>query len=136
MSVQSLRGVTLMELIAVVVIIGIISVIAIPRYRTAKERTLGYEAKASLKLILAAEKIYRMESNKYYPSTASTVSSVASINTNLRLSLVDNNWKYSIQGNNLGTGFTAQARRDSTGCTYQISNTSTTGEPTAGSGCP
>ena len=89
------KGFTLIELIAIVVIIGILAAIAYPRYQKTKERALGREAVSNLRLILAAERIHRMNNGKYWPDTAWT-NSMVDINQNLKLSLSDTNFLYTI----------------------------------------
>lgn len=89
------RAFSLVELIVVVIIIGILASIAMPNYLHTQERALDNEAKANLKLIQAAEKIYRMEEGFYYPfsGTADTTQ----INTDLKLSIPGSSkWSYSI----------------------------------------
>lgn len=122
------RGINLMELIAVIIIIGIVAVIAIPSYNRSRERAFGQETRANLKLIAAAEKIYNLESidNSWYFSGV-----LGDINTNLRLSLSGNpifpacgtNWCYSIA--NVAT-FTASGQRvagfgNYSNCNYSLS---------------
>jgi len=127
-----------MELIAVVIIIGILAAIAIPRYTTSKERAIGKEAIANLKLIAVAEKIYRMETNgaNYYPDSGAETN-IANINSNLKLSLTETNWDYSITGG--ASTFTAYADRQGSGgylnCQYSINQSQE--EPVVASGtCP
>jgi prepilin-type N-terminal cleavage/methylation domain-containing protein len=61
------RGFTLLELLAVIIVIGILAAIALPNFTPMREKTLDKEAQASLRLVLAAQKIYRMESTFYFP---------------------------------------------------------------------
>lgn len=88
---------TLVELIIVVIIIGILAAIAIPAYIKTQERAFDKDAQASVKLIQAAERVYRLENNFYYPNSGSTSSNIA-INNNLRLTLPTSSpkWTYTV----------------------------------------
>jgi len=102
--IKSIRAVTLLEILTVIIIIGILVALALPNFGTMKERALDREAKANLKLIQAAEKIYRMEAGFYYPKDADNFeTNIGTINTNLRLSLTERNWDYSVTGGDPGT---------------------------------
>jgi len=130
------RSFTLLELVIVITMIGILLTLAIPKFNITKERAIAKEALANLKLVYAAEKIYRIENPNYYPSSGSKTDVVADINPNLQLSLTEVNWDYDITG---GTDvFTATAARTSgpySTCIYQI--TQTGGDPIVKSGtCP
>lgn len=107
-------GFTLLELLIVIVIIGVLAVLFIPGFRQAKERALNDEARASLKLIQSAEKIYRMEWNAYAgPYTDPAPGPINSINNNLKLSLPNGttrNWNYTIPAAT-ATTFQAQGSR-------------------------
>jgi len=80
-----------------------------------REKALDKEAITSLKLIRAAEKIYRIENNGYYASTSPHIDN---INTNLRLDLptgLERKWDYQTWANNAAIPQTccAQATRTS-----------------------
>lgn len=93
------RSVTLLELIVVILIIGIIAAIALPNFGPMRERVLDKEATANLKLIQAAERVYRMETSFYYPYSGSETS-IGTINTDLRLFLpagATRNWDYEVK---------------------------------------
>ncbi|MCM8791633.1 MAG: prepilin-type N-terminal cleavage/methylation domain-containing protein [Candidatus Omnitrophica bacterium] len=88
------NGFSLLELIVVVIIIGILAGLALPLFYRTRERALDEEAKANLKLIQAAEKVYVMENGTYLGC-----SSIDCINENLRLSLptsLSRAWDYSV----------------------------------------
>jgi len=60
------KGFTLVELLIVVVIVGILAALGLPQFTKAREHAMGKEAIVNLKLIAAAEKIYRMEASAYF----------------------------------------------------------------------
>lgn len=124
------KAFTLVEITIVLVILGILAGIAWPNFMRSKERALAKEAIVGLKLIRAAEMVYQSENGTYYAS-----SDIGEINTNLRLTLSETNWDYTITGG--ASAFTATANRQGSGpykdCVYTI--TQATAEPTANS-CP
>jgi prepilin-type N-terminal cleavage/methylation domain-containing protein len=132
------RGFTLTEIIVVLIIVGILVTLAISQFGPSRERALGKEAIANLKLIAAAEKIYRIENSFYYPNSGSQTS-VSIINSNLNLFLSEKNWDYRITDGTSGESFTADADRIDTGsgvykdCVYSISNSNIDGEPSKSS---
>lgn len=58
-------GVTLIELLTVVVVLGILASIAVPSYRSYVMRTNRTDAKSALLQIQAAEEKYFLQYNKY-----------------------------------------------------------------------
>jgi len=126
-----MRGFTLLEIITVILIVGVLATLAVTHYTPARDRAIGREAVAALRLIAAAERIYRMELGGYYPPLgASPETNVALINRDLRLLINENNWDYYIDSNGDNT-FTAHA--DRTGCQYTIDQA---GNEVTGAGCP
>lgn len=60
------KGFTLIELMIVVVIIGILAALAIPRFMTATTKSKQSEAKGILKQIYTMERTYRQQYNTYW----------------------------------------------------------------------
>jgi len=72
------KGFTLIELMIVVVIIGILAALAIPRFMTATTKSKQSEAKGILKQIYTMERTYRQQNNTYW--AAAGVASAAAPN--------------------------------------------------------
>ena len=119
---NSLLGLTLLELIIVVVTIGIIAALAIPGYLGVKRRANQRGASTLLTLIHAAEKVYQLEVGGYVICTGFN-----NCNNMLNLDLPDDGWTYAVT---LVSDFTATAAKD--GCTYTMDRDDS--EP-SGSGC-
>ena len=126
------QGFTLLELFVVIIIVGVLATLSIQQFRPARESALSREAVSNLRLILAAERIYRMENDSFYPPSgivnSSTAAGLTAINSELRLNLSAANWVYSIAGG-INT-FSATADRAGAGgylnCLWLISQN---GEP-------
>lgn len=104
------RAFSLLELMVVLVIVGILSILALPPFRAARENALVKEAQANLKLIQAAEKIYGLEAT-YYRAAGST----AAVNSSLLLDIPStNNWAYTVD-TVTATNFRARAARQPDG---------------------
>jgi prepilin-type N-terminal cleavage/methylation domain-containing protein len=92
------NGFSLIELLVVIIIISILASIGYPLLTGAKERALDKEAIANLKLLQAAERIYRMENGTYYPpASIGRQNDIEQLNINLKLTLPsgsNRNWNY------------------------------------------
>lgn len=112
---KKMRAFTLVEVIVVTIIIGVMAILAMPGFINTRERILDNEAKANLKLIQNAEKIYRLENNTYI-----NCANTSTVNTTLKLSLPTSNWNYKVVSAS-ATQFTAKGQRTSNNnCKWQI----------------
>jgi len=136
---QLARGFTLIELILVVAVIITLAAIAIPNYSKSKNRAIEKEAISNLKLIVAAERIYKMENNAYVDCTCTDATTCAATGCNyiLKLMLNTTNWQYTVATAS-GTTTAKAAPGVISGCSYTIDSTNFDAEPTvaAGSTCP
>jgi prepilin-type N-terminal cleavage/methylation domain-containing protein len=121
------KGVTLIEMIIVIIIVGILATIAVPQYIGVKERSMDKEARANLSTIQAAEKNYRIEKGSYYAG------STADLNTNLKLLLPTTSpqWDYAVADN--GDMTATRQFGSSTGRTWTLLSTGDT-PPTCSDG--
>lgn len=129
---RKIKGLNLIEIILAIIIIGIVATLAIVRYGPSKEQVYDMEAQENLRLIQAAEKLYRTRfTNIYYPNVGNQ-SNTATINSFLKLDLptLTSRWNYRVYF---------------TGCVRATRNTGpvrywhmdiTDNEPAAGLGCP
>jgi prepilin-type N-terminal cleavage/methylation domain-containing protein len=63
---RSTAGFTLIELLIVVVIIGILAAIAIPKFANTKEKAVVASMKSDLRNLAAAQEAYWVENRTYY----------------------------------------------------------------------
>ena len=74
---ENRRGFTLIELLIVVVIIGILATIAIPKFASSKEKAFLATMKTDLHNLVTAEEAYFFDNSSYttsFPATLYTVS--------------------------------------------------------------
>jgi len=136
---------TLIELLLVVAVVITLAAIAIPSYNKAKNRAIAKEAISNLKLISAAERIYRMETdNNPYAScsciNASDCVSGSGCNNVLKLMLNTTNWQYTVITNPPPSpSFSATATYvANSSCLYSASSWDFNADPLKGGGasCP
>ena len=73
------KGFTLVELVIVIVIVGILSIVAVPIYRGYTKKAMATEGKALLGAIQTAQKIYFAEYASFATQTATSFSSVLDV---------------------------------------------------------
>lgn len=126
---EKIRAFTLIELILIISIIGILSIIGTASYGKARNKALSREAIANLKLIAAAERIYKMESST---NTYFDCDDTPACNTGLKLSLNPTNWTYGVAAN----GDITVTGVAISGCTYTLTSANYPTDGYTASGCP
>jgi type IV pilus assembly protein PilA len=104
------KGFTLIELLIVVVIIGILAAIAIPKFANTKEKAYIASMKADLRNLITAQEAYFADNNSAYAS------STGAMGTNYRASA----GVTVVISNTTNTGWQASATHPSTAKTCQI----------------
>ena len=112
-TVRNSRGFTLVELMIVVVIIGILAALAIPRFMRATTKAKQSEAKTILKQIYTMQLAYRQENDIYFvdPTPANAANPMAYENLGLGVEIMlTARYTYTIISTDAGaTNFTATA---------------------------
>jgi type IV pilus assembly protein PilA len=102
------QGFTLIELMIVVVIIGILAALAIPRFMSVSTKNKQSEAKLILKQIYVSQRAYRQAGMSYYspagPASAANPNAFAEITVEI---MPTSNYTYTMVGD--ATSFTATA---------------------------
>ena len=105
------KGFTLIELLIVVVIIGILAAIAIPKFANTKEKAYVASMKSDLRNLVTAQEAYFSDNNSTYSS------SIADMGTNYKAS----SGVTVTMGTVTNTGWSASSTHTSTAKTCQIS---------------
>jgi type II secretion system protein G len=96
------RGFTLIELLIVVVIIGILAAIAIPKFTTTKEKAYMASMKTDLRNLATAQEAYMYDHHQYTSSFPASVYTLSAGVTNLVITLQTAGWQATI-GHNITT---------------------------------
>ena len=107
---RNTKGFTLIELLIVVVIIGILAAIAIPKFSNTKEKAYVASMKSDLRNLITAQEAYFSDNNSTYAA------SIAAMGTNYRAS----SGVTVVLGSVTNTSWAATATHTSTAKTCQI----------------
>jgi prepilin-type N-terminal cleavage/methylation domain-containing protein len=108
---QSRKGFTLIELLIVVVIIGILAAIAIPKFANTKEKAYIASMKSDLRNLITAQEAYFSDNNSTYASSTGALSTTYKASSGVTVTV----------GTVSNTGWDATAAHTSTTKTCKIS---------------
>ncbi len=116
------KGFTLIELLIVVVIIGILAAIAIPKFANTKEKAYVASMKSDLRNLVTAQEAYFSDNNSTYASSISAMGTNYKASSGVTVTM----------GTVTNTGWAATAAHASTAktCAISVGGTATNeGEP-------
>ena len=116
------KGFTLIELLIVVVIIGILAAIAIPKFANTKEKAYIASMKSDLRNLITAQEAYFSDNNSTYASTTGAMGTSYKSSSGVTVTM----------GTVTNTGWTASSTHTSTAktCAISVGGTATNeGEP-------
>ena len=90
------KAFTIIEVLLVVIVIGILASMALPKYIKTVERARAKDAERNLVAIHAANRIFFAETGVYWPNGGP--GALSDINTNLGLSIAPNGFTYVCSG--------------------------------------
>ena len=130
-----------MELIVVIILLGVMTGIAIPRYSSTLEKSHLQDAIMQLTAIHAANQIMFARTGAYWPPVnPRVVYSLAEINAALNLNIIANGMEYICPNSNLD-GFSCTATREAPATQFVVqvtANPISSANPVCvdGTGCP
>ena len=116
------KGFTLIELLIVVVIIGILAAIAIPKFANTKEKAYIASMKSDLRNLITAQEAYFSDNNSTYASSTTALGTAYKASSGVTV----------VIGSVTSSGWAATATHGSTSktCTITLGGTTTAeGEP-------
>ena len=119
---QNKKGFTLIELLIVVVIIGILAAIAIPKFANTKEKAYIASMKSDLRNLITAQEAYFSDNNSTYASSTTALGTAYKASSGVTV----------VIGSVTSSGWAATATHGSTSKTCRITLGGTTtaeGEP-------
>ncbi|MFH1457898.1 MAG: type II secretion system protein [Candidatus Omnitrophota bacterium] len=133
-------GVTLLEMVITVMLIGILGTLGFIQYGNYREEALGKEARANLRLIIAAQRIYKIKTSAYFPAAGGTESNTGTINDNLKVLLSTlagsgRTWDYLVTSSG-GSTCVQATRFNGPAKTWRFRNNEPGGDPLENATCP
>jgi len=116
------KGFTLVELVIVIVIVGILSIVAVPIYRGYTRKAMATEGKALLGAIQTAQKIHFAE-NAFFASQSSATSFSSSLDVDARSNKYFTAFAISVTNGGTSPSFTASTTGTATSGASGISLT-------------
>jgi len=107
---QNRKGFTLIELLIVVVIIGILAAIAIPKFANTKEKAYVASMKSDLRNLITAQEAYFSDNNSTYAASTGSLGTNYKASSGITVTL----------GSVTNTGWAATAVSNSTARTCSI----------------
>jgi prepilin-type N-terminal cleavage/methylation domain-containing protein len=114
---KSTKGFTLVELVIVIVIVGILSVVAVPVYKGYTKKAMATEGKALLGAINTSQKVYFAEWNMFV--TGNSASTILDVDARANKYFTT----FGVTGN--ATGFTAGTSYPTQSITLTLTGSST-----------
>ena len=89
----SIRGFTLIEIMVVIVILGVLAALIVPRVMNRPDEARAIAAKQDVAAIMQALKLYRLDNNRY----PTTEQGLAALVARPQAGAVPNNWKQTLE---------------------------------------